>query len=122
NYKEFQRISVPNGLIIKVVPRSNYLKELRESRFENKDKTSYKNNDAVSLFKQHFQLIDIFEISYTKELNEKHITNLVRMSPLSWNASKDDIERILNSDISNTTVDLDVLVGKNKPMNRLQSN
>lgn len=118
NYKEFQRISVPNGLIIKVVPSSNYLKELREARFENKDKTSYKNDDTVSLFKQHFHLIDTFKISYTKALNEKDITNVVQMSPLSWNTSKDDIERILNRDISNITVDLDVLVGKNKSMNR----
>lgn len=112
NYREFHRISVPNGLIIKVIPRSNYLKELRETRFENKAKISYKNDDTVSLFKQHFLPKDNFRISYTKELNEKDITNLVQMSPLSWNTSKNDMERILKSGISDITIDLEILVGK----------
>ncbi|MCM3570481.1 putative RNA methyltransferase [Neobacillus mesonae] len=114
NYKEFQRISVPNGLIIKVVPRSNYLKELREARFDEKDKTSYKNDETVSLFKQHFHLMDTFEISYTRGLNEKDLTNLTQMSPLSWNMSKDDMEQIINRGISRITIDLDILVGINK--------
>ncbi|MEK4439900.1 putative RNA methyltransferase [Niallia sp. FSL K6-0077] len=117
NYKEFQRILVPNGLIIKVVPRSNYLKELREARFDEKDKTSYKNDETVSLFKQHFHLMDTFEISYTKGLNVKDLTNLTQMSPLSWNMSKDDMEQIINRGISRITIDLDILVGINKSNN-----
>jgi len=32
NYREFKRIMVPCGIVIKVVPRSQYLKELRDVR------------------------------------------------------------------------------------------
>src|SRR5699024_8950783 len=33
NYMEFKRVLAPNGLVVKVVPRANYLKELREVLF-----------------------------------------------------------------------------------------
>lgn len=114
NYKEFKRVLVPDGLVIKVVPRSNYLKELREALFDDTDKKSYKNDETVSLFKQHFHLVDVLNLSYTIELTQNELINLVQMSPLTWNTSQKDIDRIINQGISEVTVDLDLLVGINK--------
>ncbi|WP_342540518.1 putative RNA methyltransferase [Heyndrickxia sp. FSL K6-6286] len=114
NYKEFKRTLVPNGLVIKVVPRSNYLKELREALFDNTDKSSYKNDETVSLFNHHFHLVDVLNLSYIKKLTQTELINLVQMSPLTWNTSEDDIDRIINRGISEVTVDLDILVGINK--------
>ncbi|RYL97006.1 methyltransferase domain-containing protein [Sporolactobacillus sp. THM7-7] len=114
NYKKFKRVLVPNGFVIKVVPRTHYLKELREAIFDGKDKKVYKNDETISLFKQHFHLADMINLSYTRELNHKELTNLVQMSPLAWNSSKNDINRIINQGISEVTVDLDILIGINK--------
>lgn len=112
NYKEFKRISVPNGLIIKVVPRSNYLKELRNAFYE--DKKEYRNDEIVSLFKKHFELLNIVSLSYEKNLNKEELNNLVRMTPLAWSADKGQMERFLSQDSAKITVDLDVLFGRNK--------
>jgi 23S rRNA (guanine745-N1)-methyltransferase len=113
NYMEFKRVLVPEGLIVKVVPRSNYLKELREALFDDTDKKSYKNDETVSLFKRHFNLVDIFNLSYTKELTQTELTNLAQMSPLVWNSKKEHIDQFTNQGLSEITVDLDILVGIN---------
>jgi len=113
NYMEFKRVLVPEGIIVKVVPRSNYLKELREALFDDTDKKSYKNDETVSLFKRHFQLVDIFNINYTKELTQTELTNLAQMSPLVWTSKKEHIDQFTNQGLSEITVDLDVLVGIN---------
>lgn len=42
NYKEFKRILVEDGLVIKVIPRPHYLKELRDELFDHNEKSSIK--------------------------------------------------------------------------------
>lgn len=111
NYQEFKRVLVPNGLVIKVVPRSNYLKELREVLFENTTKKVYKNERTVELFKKHFYLKDMFHLSYSKELDKMELENLVRMSPLSWTSEEEKINSFLYQASSEISIDLDVLIG-----------
>ncbi|WP_199426648.1 putative RNA methyltransferase [Thermaerobacillus caldiproteolyticus] len=114
NYKEFKRILVEDGLVIKVVPRPNYLKELREVLFDNNEKKVYKNDQIVSLFKKHLHLLDVFNLCYTKNLNKAELKNLVQMTPLAWSADKARIDAFINRDSAEITVDLDILVGVNK--------
>ncbi|MFP5112967.1 putative RNA methyltransferase [Bacillaceae bacterium C204] len=114
NYKEFKRILVPNGLVIKVVPRSNYLKELREALFDDFEKKVYKNDDTVSLFKKHFYLSDVINLCFTKKLNKAELENLVQMSPLAWTSDQAHIDAFVNRGSSEITIDLDILIGLNK--------
>lgn len=111
NYEEFKRILAPNGLVIKVVPRSNYLKELREAIFDREEKKNYSNDKTVSLFKKHFQLIDMVHLNYSKNLSRDELINLVGMTPLAWSSDKAHIEAFLNRENTEITVDLDILVG-----------
>ncbi|HEY4599911.1 MAG TPA: methyltransferase domain-containing protein [Cerasibacillus sp.] len=112
NYEEFKRILAPGGLVVKVVPRRNYLKELREVRFGETEKTSYNNDEAVSLFKKHFDIVHQFTLSYTKVLNKSELENLVHMSPLAWNLEKEDMKAFVNQETKAITVDLDILIGE----------
>jgi len=112
NYKEFKRILVPDGLVMKVVPRPHYLKELRESLFDDHERKVYKNDDTVSLFKKHFHLLDVIELHYTKNLSQAELKHLVQMTPLTWSANKARINAFINQDSAEITVDLDILVGK----------
>ena len=112
NYKEFNRILVPDGFVIKVVPNSNYLKELREVLFDQPNKKSYTNDETVSLFSEQFKLIDVVNLKYTEELTKQQSTNLIEMTPLAWNVSKDDVEQIIERGIPEVTVDLDILIGR----------
>lgn len=114
NYKEFKRILVPEGLVIKVVPGLNYLKELREALFQNTKKKAYKNDDTVDLFKKHFNLKDVFNLCYTKKMDRVKLGDLVQMSPLSWNLDKTDVDRLINRIPSEITIDLDILIGLNE--------
>lgn len=114
NYLEFKRVLVPNGLIVKVVPRPNYLKELREVLFEDTDKRDYNNDETVSLFKNHFHLVNMFNLSYTKEFKSSELTSLVKMSPIAWNSKIECMDSFINRDFAEITVDIDILVGVNK--------
>ncbi|WP_059103214.1 putative RNA methyltransferase [Shouchella shacheensis] len=114
NYQEFQRMMVPGGLMIKVVPRRNYLNELREVLFDDTDKKTYENNDTVSLFKQHFHLMDHFTINYTKSLSQIALKDLMQMSPLAWHAKQHNVDAVLNHCLPEVTIDLDILIGTNK--------
>lgn len=114
NYKDFKRILVSDGLIVKVVPRTNYLKELRKALFDDMDMKTYKNDETVSLFNQHFQLVNMIHLSYTKKLPQSDLSKLVQMSPLAWNSKKEQIDKFTNQGFSEITVDLDILVGVNR--------
>ena len=114
NYMDFKRILVPGGLIIKVVPRVNYLKELREVLFADTEKEIFKNDETVTLFKERFHLVTNFNLNYTKQLNSAELASLVQMSPLAWSAKKERIDSFINRGSSEITVDLDILVGLNK--------
>lgn len=114
NYMEFKRILIPNGLIIKVVPRTYYLHELRQAHYDKEEATNYRNDQTVTLFQQHFQLMDKIHLYYTKELTKTELSNLVQMSPLAWNSSKTERDLFINQDASKKiTVDFDILVGMN---------
>jgi 23S rRNA (guanine745-N1)-methyltransferase len=116
NYKEFKRILVQDGIVIKVVPRPHYLKELREALLK-KGKNGIKNEEIISLFKSHFKLLDVVRLSFTKTLTNTDLKNLVQMTPLTWSSDPSRIDAFLNRESSEITVDLDILVGlklKNK--------
>ncbi|WP_025689709.1 putative RNA methyltransferase [Paenibacillus zanthoxyli] len=114
NYKEFKRISAQDGLVIKVVPRPGYLKELREALFGREENMSYRNDKTAALFRQHFVLSDEVHLSYTKELNQAELGNMARMTPLAWSGNKARIDDYINRDYAEITVDLDILIGVNK--------
>ncbi len=111
NYTEFKRVLAPEGIIVKIVPRPNYLKELREVIFTDSNKRTYTNEETKALFKQNFQLVSDFRFTYFKELEQTEILNLIQMSPLTWNAEKEQIDSFLNRDSTEITVDLDILIG-----------
>ena len=104
NYDEFSRLLKPDGKVIKVVPQSEYLKEIRKQAFANSEKESYNNEQTVQRFKEHFTNIVQERITYTLPLESQLVSKLLEMTPLGWH---------LQSDISLTeiTIDLDILVG-----------
>src|SRR5699024_4290048 len=111
NYMEFKRVLAPEGIIVKIVPRPNYLKELREVIFTNSDKKAYTNGETISLFNQNFQSGNNFRYRYIKELDQTEIMKLIQMSPLAWNAEKEQIDSFLNLDSTGITLDVDILIG-----------
>lgn len=112
NYEEFKRVLALDGLMIKVVPGSNYLVELREGLYQSEEKKTYTNEETVALFKEHFCSVRIENVRYRKQLNQSELINLVKMSPLSWNAGEDALTKLYDKEHFEITVDVDVLIGE----------
>lgn len=112
NYAEFNRLLKADGLVVKVVPQSGYLKELREIIFDEPKKHSYSNVDTVKLFKEKFQLIDSSRLRYTVIVDRPSIQSLVHMTPLLWATTENHVKTFLRRDSTKITVDLEILIGK----------
>ncbi|MBP1968466.1 23S rRNA (guanine745-N1)-methyltransferase [Virgibacillus natechei] len=112
NYEEFNRLLNTNGLVVKVVPQSDYLKELREGLFDDPEKQRYTNAETVKRFNENFHFVDHSRLRYTVNLDNPFIQALVQMTPLSWAATNEQVNSFLEKDSAEITVDLDILIGK----------
>lgn len=112
NYSEFNRLLKTGGYVMKVVPQSGYLKELREAFFDETDKQSYSNAETVALFKEHFQVMDRLHVRYTKDLESLSIPSLIQMTPLTWTIPGEEIQSFIENNTNKITIDLEILIGK----------
>lgn len=112
NYTEFNRLLKADGLVVKVVPQSGYLKELREAMFNEPEKQSYSNIDTVERFNESFQVVDISRLCYNVTLDQSSIQSLIKMTPLSWATTENQGTSFLEGDSAQITIDLDILISK----------
>lgn len=114
NYSEFKRILTQDGLIIKIIPGSGYLQEIRHALFNNTAESQYENNDTVELMKKNVEIISEERITYTKNLDEAALKNLISMTPLGWHAERDQIEAFSSQGNKDITVDMHLVIAKDK--------
>ncbi|MCR8987121.1 methyltransferase domain-containing protein [Brevibacillus laterosporus] len=112
NYSEFMRMMADDGMVIKVIPNRDYLKELREAFYKEPNRQEYSNDNTLALFKSHFQLADVKRVRYCFALDHTSIEALLQMTPLSWGATGEEIEAFLQMNVLEITIDLTILFGK----------
>lgn len=112
NYSGFSRVLSDKGILIKVVPGSNYLKELRDIFYDKTDKQTYSNEKVIKHFENNFHILDIEQIEYSAEVTKANFQHLINMTPLSWGTTMENMKKALSMDISSITVDLNILIGK----------
>lgn len=112
NYGEFGRVLKDNDILIKVVPESNYLIQLRRVFFDKTDKEFYSNEQVMKLFTKNFYLIGNQRISYEVELDETSFNHLLNMTPLTWNVDRGKMQKANKMRISKITADFRILCGK----------
>lgn len=108
NYGEFTRVLNSNGLIIKVVPGTNHLKELRHSLGEKE----YSNQEPSQLFTTSLTCVEQRSLTYKKRVNIDELAHLMNMTPLSWKVPQDVRDDFFQSPPTSITIDLEILVGK----------
>lgn len=121
NYEEFRRVVREDGILVKVVPGSNYLSELRSAFYNGSDKQIYSNERVIKHFGNNFRILDIQQIQYNRVVNREGLELLIKMTPLSWGASDERIQMALDTGINTITVDYSIIIGKaenRKPANR----
>lgn len=114
NYSEFHRILADDGMVIKVIPESKYLQELRGIFYNQTDRTGYSNENTLEHFTRHFDLVDIQRVQYGVTMENKYIEQLVYMTPLSWRATEERIQQVLGKNQLEVTFDFSVLLGKKR--------
>lgn len=112
NYVDFNRLMQDGGLVIKVVPQSGYLKEVRAAFFDEDEKQTHSDLVTVERFNENFQNVDSSRLRYTNTLDQVSIQSLVKMTPLSWAATEERVQAFLEKESAEITVDFEILVGR----------
>lgn len=118
NYKEFTRILDQKGIIIKVVPRPGYLRELRHAVYQDHEKRTSSNEEITALFRQHFELLDAIPLSYRHLLHGAELGYLAGMTPLTWTSDPKQLQGYVQQSSAWVTVELDILVGRSRESGR----
>jgi 23S rRNA (guanine745-N1)-methyltransferase len=85
NYAEFVRVLKPGGILVKVMPDSDYLKELRRFIYKENDKNEYSNKDVLTNLADNMDIMDITALQYAHSVLPEHIPALFDMTPLTSN-------------------------------------
>jgi len=109
NYGEFSRILAENGVVIKVIPGANHMRQLREAAADQLRNKDYSNEEVLDYFLEHFHLAERFSVSRTLPVSGENLEDLVRMTPLLFDVDKHALDL---SAVSAITVEGEILVGK----------
>lgn len=113
NYQEFKRVLKPGGKVVKIVPGSEYLKELRQAFYpEDENKQHYSNDLVIDKFQENFTKVVTEKVKYTFAIPENCRLSLLEMSPLEWGVSAETKEAVQKNPLKEITIDLDVLIGE----------
>jgi len=110
NYQEFNRVLKKDGYLIKVVPGSKYLQELRTLFKEEINLKDYSNENVIKLFSENINLLHKKRITEVIHLEDSIKNNIIRMTPLLWKLEdKNEKIKLLGNDY---TLDLIILIGR----------
>jgi 23S rRNA (guanine745-N1)-methyltransferase len=111
NYEEFKRILKDSGLLIKVIPGSGYLQEIRKTFYHQKEKQEYYNEKIVTLLEKNFNIVSWKQLTYKKELSQDELIPIIEMTPLFWSIDKEDIRQKRYLEMREITIDLTIIAG-----------
>lgn len=89
NYAEFKRVLKRGGFLLKVLPDSDYLKELRHFIYKGTDRNGYSNEDVLKHLEENVRITDIVNVSYVHSVKRTDIPALFDMTPLTSNIGND---------------------------------
>ena len=109
NYGEFRRVLSKDGILIKVIPTENHLKEIRQMVQDQLTKKDYSNQDIKEHFQEHFSIQSSQIASLTKPISAEQRQALLAMTPLLFHV---DHTKIDWSQLTEITIEAEILVGK----------
>ena len=113
DYQEFNCVLKENGTLIKVIPNSDYLLELRHLLYANQDQHyHYDNSKVLDLFKRHYPTVKIMPIRYQFPLSPELVGDMVKMTPMSWGKNARQLSEEELAKLTSITVDVSLLVAK----------
>ena len=109
NYGEFRRVLSKDGILIKVIPTENHLKEIRQRVQDQLTNKDYSNQDIKNHFQEHFTILSSQTTSLTKTITAEQLQALLSMTPLLFHIDQSKIDW---SQLTEITIEAEILVGK----------
>ena len=109
NYGEFRRVLSKDGILIKVIPTENHLKEIRQRVQDQLTNKDYSNQDIKNHFQEHFTILSSQTASLTKTITAEQLQALLSMTPLLFHVDQTKIDW---SQLTEITIEAEILVGK----------
>ena len=109
NYGEFRRVLSKDGILIKVIPTKNHLKEIRQKVQDQLTNKDYSNQDIKEHFQEHFTILSNQTASLTKTITAEQLQALLSMTPLLFHIDQSKIDW---SQLTEITIEAEILVGK----------
>ena len=107
NYEEFKRLLTADGYVVKVVPQSGYLQQLRAQLYADSAQETYSNEQTVERFRESFSDVTVERITYTVPLASSLVPALLEMTPMGWHKAQQ-----AEINVREITIDVDILVGR----------
>ena len=108
HYGEFRRVLKPDGLLLKLVPQSGYLKEIRKLAGD-RLKSEYKNDAVVQHFSEQFVPERVTRITNTFSITQEQAQDFLAMTPLTFGIDTKSLDARALKEI---TIDVELLVAK----------
>ena len=109
NYGEFHRVLSKDGILIKVIPTENHLKEIRQKVQDQLTNKEYSNQDIKNHFQEHFTILSSHTSSLTKTITAEQLQALLSMTPLLFHIDQTKIDW---SQLTKITIEAEILIGK----------
>ena len=109
NYGEFRRVLFKDGILIKVIPTKNHLKEIRQKVQDQLTNKDYSNQDIKNHFQNNFTILSSKTASLTKPITTEQLQALLSMTPLLFHIDQTKIDW---SQLTEITIEAEILVGK----------
>ena len=109
NYGEFRRVLSKDGILIKVIPTKNHLKEIRQKVQDQLTNKDYSNQDIKNHFQEHFTILSSQTASLTKTITADQLQALLSMTPLLFHVDQSKIDW---SQLTEITIEAEILVGR----------
>ena len=109
NYGEFRRVLSKDGILIKVIPTENHLKEIRQKVQDQLTNKDYSNQDIKNHFQDYFTILSSQTASLTKTITTEQLQALLSMTPLLFHVDQSKIDW---SNLTKITIEAEILVGQ----------
>ena len=109
NYGEFRRVLSKDGILIKVIPTKNHLKEIRQKVQDQLTNKNYSNQDIKNHFQDYFTILSSQTASLTKTITTEQLQALLSMTPLLFHIDQSKIDW---SNLTKITIEAEILVGQ----------
>jgi len=107
DYAEFRRVIKPDGLMIKVVPGSDYLCEVRKAVAPwLRSGDTYDNTRVIDHLREHADILEECEVRLTRPLSSDESHAFLRMTPMTFSVPAEVLDTL---ELSQITIHMHVL-------------